>query len=807
MATGDSSSGNRHQPSQPLPANSQSVAKTSSSAPEIQHLLDWLGNLEILADHQSSVPESPVQSLPSQPKTTLDLKSSLNSPQKQLAQAPQSRKKSSFKPRFTPFKFQSQAAQSSRNPTQDSASSNSPVSNFLSDAVPEWLNLLDTLPAPSVEIVPLSKDNQPSRQSFNIAQEVSQEVVSSIVPSELENRLQQLEVKLEDLADKLHHPTDLVNPLIPLIAELLELKIEGAEGNIMERITPILDQAIRRRSEEDAEAMSAALSIIIPSAISQKIQDSPEEIAKAIAPEIAVAIEEQIRLERDSISKALAPEMGRAIKAQIELERDAMVDALYPVIGNTISKYMVEAIREINAKVENTLSIQGLQRKVRAKVQGISEAELILRESIRFTVQAVFLIQKASGLMIAEAQPEGEFRLESEMIAGMLTAIRSFVNDCISQNEMVSEIHEIEYGDSRIMIEVAGYCYLAVIVQGLPSKELQQKVRSTLEYLVQKHDRILEEFDGDPTTIPDIIPELLNALLQTNQPETEAKPPTTLLVLLALLIAAIALPLGFFGYRQQQANRLENLVAESLSSTPQLAVYRLTPEVEGQSVILKGKLPTEALRAQAEQLAQQALPQLKVENQIIAVEVPPDPTLVAAEVQRLGRSLSQQPNTLLLTRFQEQQVIVQGFAPQDLTEKRIIQSFAQIPGVKSVIIRLQPQPPVLSDRIYFDSGSTVPNAQDVTQTLPLLQQFLQQYPEAHLKIIGHVDLWGNLEQNRLLSQQRADGVKKMLIEAGIEAKRLETQGIPTPPPNQPSDASPALSRCVRFEVFIPLEKS
>ena len=162
MATGDSSSGNRHQPSQPLPENSQSVAKNSHSAPEIQHLLDWLENLEILADHQSSIPESPVQPFPSPPKITPDLKSSLTPPQKQPAQAPPSRKKPAFKPRFTPFKFQSQTAQSFQNPTQDPEISSAPVSNFLSDAVPDWLNLLDTLPAHSVDIVPLSKDNQPT---------------------------------------------------------------------------------------------------------------------------------------------------------------------------------------------------------------------------------------------------------------------------------------------------------------------------------------------------------------------------------------------------------------------------------------------------------------------------------------------------------------------------------------------------------------------------------------------------------------------------------------------------------------------
>jgi hypothetical protein len=41
---------------------------------------------------------------------------------------------------------------------------------------------------------------------------------------------------------------------------------------------------------------------------------------------------------------------------------------------------MAEAIKSINEKVENTLSVEGISRKIRAKMQGVSEAELIFKE-------------------------------------------------------------------------------------------------------------------------------------------------------------------------------------------------------------------------------------------------------------------------------------------------------------------------------------------------------------------------------------------------------------------------------------------
>ncbi len=61
------------------------------------------------------------------------------------------------------------------------------------------------------------------------------------------------------------------------------------------------------------------------------------------------------------------------------------------VIGSTIAKYIAEVIRSINEKMENALSIEGITRKIRAKIQGTSEAELILKEVTPFQVRAMLL--------------------------------------------------------------------------------------------------------------------------------------------------------------------------------------------------------------------------------------------------------------------------------------------------------------------------------------------------------------------------------------------------------------------------------
>jgi len=306
--------------------------------------------------------------------------------------------------------------------------------------------------------VPLPKSNPSSKERFDSSESASASISKSTheqidqwrPQADVEDPLTQLQNLLvhpevakcssliADLQQKLAALSQLVQKeeiiklLQPLIRETIARSCAESSKLITDSLASTIDTIIQQRTLENKISMGQAIAPLLSTAISHQIENTPTEIAIAIAPEIAIAIEEQIRLDRRAIATALASQMGSAIKHQIILERDAMVDALYPVIGSTIAKYMAEVIRSINEKMENALSVEGITRKIRAKIQGTSEAELILKEVTPFKVRAIFLIHKLSGLVISEVQQAGSEILESEMVAGMLTAIRSFVNFSIN---------------------------------------------------------------------------------------------------------------------------------------------------------------------------------------------------------------------------------------------------------------------------------------------------------------------------------------------------------------------------------------
>ncbi len=642
-----------------------------------------------------------------------------------------------------------------------------------------------------------ASDSEPDRSS---SWEVTfDEAIESVAKDSSELQTQADSAQELDLVDS-------VNALIPLMVELLKYKIDDSQETIIKTVSPVLDRIIEQRSLEDSPKMAAAIAKILPHAISEGINLTPEEIAKAIAPELALCIKEQIRLDQDAISEALGSEMGKAIKTQIELEKDAMVDALYPVIGSTISKYMVEVVQDINRKVENTLSPEGIKRKVKAKIQGVSEAELIFRESIGYYVQAVFLIAKDSGIVIEEIKREADRHLDSDMIAGMLTAIRSFANECITSG---SELDAIDYGDWQIPIEVAGYCYLAVVVKGEPTKEFRVRIRRVLGEIVLKHGKAIANYQGDMTTNPPQIRAALGKLIYEQDPQQSKlkSSPSTLLWLIAFLLGLVLIPWGIISYRGNVAHNIEQITAAKLDAAPELSIYRLEPYVNHRTLTISGRVPSEYLKNQAGAITQKIASQnnLQFDNQIIAIQISPSPDVVAGEVQRLTRLFNQQPNNLIKTNYESptKTLTIEGTVSSLSKQEFMLKLFEQVPGIAKIILNVNTQLPKVKQRIYFNSGSNRLEFTDTSAKLDSVVQFLEQYPQLNLKLIAHNDGKGTDKINQKLNQERCQNVQAALVAKGVDSTKLVARCTKLDVSQNTNNQAAWLDRYVSFEPFIP----
>lgn len=137
--------------------------------------------------------------------------------------------------------------------------------------------------------------------------------------------------------------------------------------------------------------------------------------------------------DKDAFVAMITPVLGSAIRRSIRDAREEMIQALYPIIGQTVVRAVSEAIRDLartlDAQMRTSFDLPAVGRRIQARVSGVSSAEMTLREALPFNVAEVFLIHRESGLLLWHLSRDPATAHDSDLISGMLTAIRDFVEE------------------------------------------------------------------------------------------------------------------------------------------------------------------------------------------------------------------------------------------------------------------------------------------------------------------------------------------------------------------------------------------
>jgi len=80
------------------------------------------------------------------------------------------------------------------------------------------------------------------------------------------------------------------------------------------------------------------------------------------------------------------------------------------------------------------------------------------------------------------------------------------------------------------------------------------------------------------------------------------------------------------------------------------------------------------------------------------------------------------------------------------------------------------------DRLTFATGSSDLDMSTSKEQLDNIAAILKAYPDMEIKIGGYTDNTGSAEGNMKLSQDRADKVAQAIVNAGIKASRIVTEG-------------------------------
>lgn len=214
--------------------------------------------------------------------------------------------------------------------------------------------------------------------------------------------------------------------------------------------------------------------------ILQKLQsiENTVNIEENLSEKVNPIIDKKIKAFEDAIPNTLGPAITAALADQIKNSKDQVVEALFPIIGKMIKKYIQQEMtilsESINKQVQNTFSFAGFKRKIKSIFTGVSENDIILSQQSSAKIEQVFVIEKGSGLLIASSTSKNQ-NIDDDMVAGMLTAIKSFVEDAFSKKDQSLEL--IQYDMYNLHIQNFSSYYIAVVVSGV----FNTTFKSTLE--------------------------------------------------------------------------------------------------------------------------------------------------------------------------------------------------------------------------------------------------------------------------------------------------------------------------------------
>jgi len=204
------------------------------------------------------------------------------------------------------------------------------------------------------------------------------------------------------------------------------------------------------------------------SSIENKIKILENTVNKRdnLSAKVNPIIDEKLKTFIKEIPDTLGPTITEALKEEIKNSKDAVVEALFPILGQMVKRYVQHEMKllseKINNQVNNTFSFKRFFRKTKSKASGINESDLILQEQTNTKIEQAIIIEKGSGLVLAEFSKNK--MADEDMVAGMLTAIKSFVEDAFKKEGQ--NLQYIEYDLYHIHLQNFSSFYIAIVVSG-----------------------------------------------------------------------------------------------------------------------------------------------------------------------------------------------------------------------------------------------------------------------------------------------------------------------------------------------------
>lgn len=504
-----------------------------------------------------------------------------------------------------------------------------------------------------------------------------------------------------------------------------------------------------------------------------------EEVSETLPEAIALRARQDNKL-----AKALAPTIEDTLKVSIERDPQPMADAIFPIIGPAIRKSIAEAmtavVQSVNTAIDHSLSIQSLKWRFEARRTGRSFAEVVLANTLQYRVEQIFLIDRLTGLPLQHLVNEGVVEQDGAIVSSMLTAIQDFIKDSFGASSE-DTVNTLQVGDLTVWIEQGPKALVAAVIRGVPAAEVRLFLKDIIETIHLEFRDALRNFRGDATPFEGAAPILEQGLV--SQIKVKEKKRRWFLV---ASVAAALIALSVWAFLTMRENRWWRDYVATLDAQPGIIV---TEAGWGD-----GAWYVNGLRDPLATEPNQLLQQTRLDPSKVTHNWEPYQTLEAnILMQRITQFLAP-PETVTLS-FDNGTLTAVGIAEPDWIETarfRVpflvgVNAYNDSQVQDAVWLRISSLDEQIEGTTFHFVAGSARFLEDPVEVQQALIQALADLAEAasiknqdvQLEVEGHASSEGSDRRNIIVSQQRADAVKRLIEAADIPGLSVVARGTGT----------------------------
>lgn len=222
---------------------------------------------------------------------------------------------------------------------------------------------------------------------------------------------------------------------------------------------------------------------------------------RLLSEKVSPIIEEHLDFLRQNFPVEYRGVITKMIDERLESSSDEIINLISPKLGKMIQKYINSQFQQLKESIDNQIEAtlnKGPLGWVRRKIFGINVSDEILSGVDSPVIEQILVIQRDSGLLLGSAAKSE--KIHEDVVAGMLTAIKSFAEDAFERGE--ADLEMIQYDSYRIFLQNFPKYYFAVVLGGSTSAGQKEKLSNDLLAFADKEmNMIIKEVNTGTNNI------------------------------------------------------------------------------------------------------------------------------------------------------------------------------------------------------------------------------------------------------------------------------------------------------------------